>query len=92
MEVAAPPGWYPDPEYQGYQRYWDGQQWTDHRAAIETPTAPRRFTDLESLLAEKAPKTSKAIDRAVQTYQAIGLVVATVAALAIVALLTATKN
>jgi hypothetical protein len=34
MEQAAQPGWYPDPEYDGYQRYWNGQQWTDDRASI----------------------------------------------------------
>lgn len=26
--VAA--GWYPDPASAGQQRYWDGQQWTEH--------------------------------------------------------------
>ena len=26
-----PPGWYPDPQGPG-QRYWDGVQWTEHRA------------------------------------------------------------
>ncbi len=27
-------GWYPDPEQPGQQRYWDGQQWTEHRAPL----------------------------------------------------------
>ena len=43
----APAGWYPDPWYQGQQRYWDGRDWTAHsfpeepgRAARQTATTP----------------------------------------------------
>ncbi|WP_165978513.1 DUF2510 domain-containing protein, partial [Actinomadura darangshiensis] len=27
--MSAPPGWYPDPEWMGRERYWDGQTWSD---------------------------------------------------------------
>jgi len=35
--MAANPGWYPQSD--GTQRYWDGQQWTEH-AAPGAPQAP----------------------------------------------------
>jgi Zn-dependent protease with chaperone function len=45
--VSAPPGWYPDPQWMGRERYWDGQTWTEQsrvwegRSSSETPqTAP----------------------------------------------------
>jgi hypothetical protein len=32
LEVAAPPGWYPDPWGKAAQRYWDGASWTSNTA------------------------------------------------------------
>jgi hypothetical protein len=29
---SVPAGWYPDPNGQPLQRYWDGTQWTEHTA------------------------------------------------------------
>lgn len=34
------PGWYPDPNMAGTQRYWDGNAWSEHAA----PLATRRTT------------------------------------------------
>jgi hypothetical protein len=39
---TTPPGWYPDSQVPGQQRYWDGTQWTDHTAPA-APTAPTVF-------------------------------------------------
>lgn len=36
----AQPGWYPTGD--GYQRYWDGQQWTEHRAPLQD-SAPQPY-------------------------------------------------
>ena len=30
--VNAGPGWYYDPEDEAIYRYWNGEQWTDHRS------------------------------------------------------------
>jgi hypothetical protein len=40
MNATPPPGWYPDNVGTG-QRYWDGQQWTEHTAptAVAPPVA-----------------------------------------------------
>ncbi len=32
MPSNQPAAWYPDPVYASQYRYWDGQQWTEHRA------------------------------------------------------------
>lgn len=31
---SVPAGWYPDPQGQPVQRYWDGGQWTEHTAPM----------------------------------------------------------
>ncbi len=36
--MGTSPGWYPDPNAPGGQRWWDGSQWTSHVQAA--PTAP----------------------------------------------------
>lgn len=42
------PGWYPDPERPGQQRYYDGTMWTEHRAVATPP--PKEPASLRKLL------------------------------------------
>ena len=36
--MGTSPGWYPDPNAPGGQRWWDGSQWTSHVQAAAAPT------------------------------------------------------
>lgn len=38
--MTTPAGWYPAPDGQPYQRYWDGRQWTADTAPLAPPPAP----------------------------------------------------
>lgn len=40
MSGQAPAGWFPDPEDETRNRYWDGQQWTDQRSPRSQQGAP----------------------------------------------------
>ncbi len=35
--MSTPAGWYPDPQADGQQRYWDGSAWTEHQAPLVQP-------------------------------------------------------
>ncbi|MFK8024703.1 MAG: DUF2510 domain-containing protein [Ilumatobacter sp.] len=37
---STPAGWYPDPEQQGGERYWNGALWTEDRRPGPAPSAP----------------------------------------------------
>jgi hypothetical protein len=41
--MNSPAAWYPQPD--GQQRYWDGQQWTDHFAPGAPMTPPTTITN-----------------------------------------------
>lgn len=49
MSDLPPPDWYADPEDPAQYRYWDGSQWTDHRAPREPAGSGHR--GIRSLLA-----------------------------------------
>ncbi len=40
VAASVPAGWYPDNADLGLQRWWDGQQWTQHTAPIAAPASP----------------------------------------------------
>ena len=37
--MTTPAGWFPDPEDSGGQRFWNGDEWTEHRAPATPPPA-----------------------------------------------------
>jgi hypothetical protein len=43
-QAPQPPGWYTDPWEQAALRYWDGQQWTWHTTAVDTPAVQTSST------------------------------------------------
>ncbi|MGQ5692158.1 DUF2510 domain-containing protein [Rhodococcus erythropolis] len=38
--MNSQPGWYPDPQIQGIQRYWNGLQWSDATRPTPMPVSP----------------------------------------------------
>lgn len=44
MNESPPPGWFPDPDHAGWQRWWDGQQWADYWIEGAQPP-PEGFPD-----------------------------------------------
>ena len=54
MTDLPPPDWYTDPEDAAQYRYWDGSQWTDHRAPRHSSpsegSSPSRHRSIRNLL------------------------------------------
>jgi hypothetical protein len=51
MSEQQPAGWYAHPSMVGTQRYWDGEEWTDHIAPAATETPQRaQVTQMQSVV------------------------------------------
>jgi hypothetical protein len=56
MSALPDAGWFPDPEYPGHERWWDGTQWTDHRQAVAA--APEAEPTAHVQAVDAAPEAS----------------------------------
>jgi hypothetical protein len=72
----APPGWYPDPENPGQQRWWDGVQWAAPQPAVATTASP---SDTGAVQSTSTQSTRRAQSNALGV---IGLVLALLAIVA----------
>jgi hypothetical protein len=78
--VTTPAGWCPDPEDSGVQRFWNGDEWTEHRA----PTTPP--------VVAAAPSASQRPDRRLLIGLAAAVVVVVLIVGAVVAVVLTRKS
>ncbi len=57
MNTSPAAAWYPDPEDTAQMRYWDGQQWTHHRAPVHQQ-ARQQPSSTSAVVASPAPAAS----------------------------------
>lgn len=62
MTTRTPPGWYPDPGHTGFgpalERWWDGEQWTDHTRTAQAAPAqhPAGFPQQPGIPPQQPPQ------------------------------------
>lgn len=54
------PGWYDDPTGESPQRWWDGEQWTEHVSGAPTPPPPGPGADPGATMAAPLPMPAAA--------------------------------
>jgi hypothetical protein len=62
------PGWLPDPEHKGQERYWDGSDWTDQVRPVSSPPGsrlhlPEHVPELQRALAAATADIDEVEDR-----------------------------
>lgn len=66
--TSPPPGWYPDANVPGQQRYWDGNTWTDQTAPADpnapAPQSPNQPPPTDARDAKARAKADKAYAKA----------------------------
>jgi hypothetical protein len=68
MSKSPKAAWYSDPEDGTQLRYWDGQQWTEHRAAVDQDRLSR---NLNALVQGQRAETPSLLARGLTTEQKI---------------------
>jgi len=68
VKSKIPAGWYPDPDDETLNRWWDGLAWTDHRSALAEVTA--QADAAAERLANAANDLEDAKDAAVDEFRA----------------------
>ena len=70
--MTGPKGWFPDPNGRPGQRYFDGQQWTEHFAPAPPP--PPTSVVVNNMIASPAPSVAVAVSAGRGTNHGLHLV------------------
>jgi hypothetical protein len=66
-EMDEGPGWLPDPEHEGQERYWNGSDWTDQVRPVGSPGSrlhlPEHVPELQRALAAATADIDEVEDR-----------------------------
>lgn len=82
-----PPAWHPDPQDPQMLRYWDGQQWTEHRSPLNVaPPPPNVQNPAPQVGSVPAPQQERPTTTAAFVCGVIGVVVGLIPFLGVIAI------